>query len=296
MNVDFQIPMTSALARKLVQLRSMMNLDIDERIFQYANKDLLTREDIQTRVTPGMVNQVTEELVDLVQHAEDHHYRFAFGSRTFEDASICAMVSAFNSDKKIFVFDIDGADRRKNGTKSGWGAMFHLMGIKYQHVMTSDDTIDHEQRVLLINPKAISHEVLNNTRERVLVWLPEKDCLGTHSHHFSIGDLFNSNSATGHVTIDGMAREFPHTIIGFHLPEKDRLDKPTQWWRSQPVQNLIDGLFEDLKCKHLFAKGAAEQGQQAQNNLLNMGFILSSPKHMARLLGVYVALLDSKER
>jgi hypothetical protein len=80
--------------------------------------------------------------------------------------------------------------------------------------------------------------------------------------------------------------EIPKVIMGFHMNPNTGAGKPSEWWANKTVREMIKALYPGLNVDQVFSTT-----QSNQNTLMNMGFMMHSPMHMARMLGMHLRIL-----
>jgi hypothetical protein len=278
LNVDYTLQTSPALARKLAFLRTLLRVNIDDALLRLAGEGLLAHEQVEYQLPGGLRQYLNEKTLDIIQHSVDYDDRFVLGVKTFPQAAAYSLMAAFNTGKKILV--VGSLDQKLSDL---WRSFFKHHDIEYQHLIDDKRVPDLTKQVLLVEPRQMKHELMSKSRDRVLVYVQSaKAKLGGDSLVYKIlGDEFEFSQNSG---IQDIVFEYPKSILSFCF------DEDSCWWMSPQVRDLIKALHPDLHIEQIMSKH-----QSHQANLLQMGFILSSPQHIGRLLGLHVRTLQDKE-
>lgn len=286
MNVDYLLKPSPATARKLAYLRSIMRLDIDDDALRLAGEGLLTEEQAVGKMPEALKKFVNERSLDLMQHSLDHNARFVFGTRTFPQSAAYSLMAALVAAERVLIL-------HENSQQAGdeWRRFLNTQQIDYCHVRTEKDKVDLDCAVLLVPKPMMTHDVVNKNRDRVLVYV-EQAGAKTFTHggafgSYSLDDLFVSLSAGySNGLVSDHALEFQKVVQSFHTNPNDAFGKPVQWWNSSVVQKMVQNIHPKLNIANVLAATP-----QNQNNMLKMGFILSAPAHIGKMLGIHVRYL-----
>lgn len=282
MNVDYTLAPSPAMARKLAAIKSVTRVDVDDALLRQAGEQLLTHDQVAQTLPGSLVQYLHERTLDVIQHAADYDYRFVMGTRNFAQSAAYSLMAAFQSGKKIAIINTSYMKRDQL-----WQTFLKKHNLPYQYVFNDDATVDHEQPILVFELTGLSSTTLNRIRERVMLYTDKLNTTYSPFGRFR-GEDMDLDQLFGGITLGTsveVLKEFPHVIASFHGNHKDQTGRPFEWWRDEGFRTLARSLYPDLAVERVLSNQSVDQ-----NMLLQMGFTMTSPAHMARLLGIHVRL------
>lgn len=280
MNLDFKLPLTGAVARKLAYASTIMKVDVDAKIIRHVNDDMLTSDEVHKHVRGTTLDSPISALIlGVVQFVADSGYRAIIGAETLDQSRSLLLYSALASGKNLLI-----VDRYKVGGHSHWQFYLKQQGIPFVDASNAQDGIDLTARVMVHNENTNMEYLLKHARDRVLVY----------SHHidqsfFDINDLFANGAEQSQFNLADACMDFEFVVMAFHT--KDHTGPSKQdWYSSMGFTTLASCLWGDNKLIKAVGK------ERASQKLLNdSGIMLTSPHHIAKLLNVNVDVLRATE-
>jgi hypothetical protein len=274
-NLDFKLPLTGRVARKLAYASTIMKLDVDAKIIAHIDDDLITSDEVNVHVRDSDLNMHrTAEGLGVVQFVADCNTRALIGTETQEQSRELLILSALASGKKLLI-----VERYKPNGHSHWMFWLKKHGIPFIDGSNAQDGIDLNARIMVANEKQSFDYLLKHARDRVLVY----------SHHIDqsfmeMSDLFEIANATSFNLYD-MCQDFEFVVMAFHTKDHTGPSKQ-EWYSSLGFTTLASCIFSDQKL----AKAISTE-RQSQKMLNESGILLTSPHHIAKMLNVNVDLL-----
>lgn len=282
MNLDFKVPLSGRVARKLVYASTIMKVDVDAKIIAHIDDDLLTSDEVNSHIPKTNLNaHRTQVGLGVIQFVADCGYRAMVGTETRDESLELLLLSALASDKKLLI-----VENYKVGGQSYWAKFMNHHHIEFVDGSNAQDGFDLNQRIVLVSEKSNLDYLLKHARDRVFLY----------SHHidqtfFDVSDLFNNGAVTSSINFNltDMCQDFEFAILGFHTT--DHLGKSKQeWFSSLGFTTLASAIFGDNKL--VKAIGTERHSQKMLND---SGIMLTSPHHIAKMLNINVDVLRAKE-
>lgn len=286
MNVDYTLTPGPALARKLAYLRTIMRVNIDDALLRPAGEGLLTHEQVEFQLPESLRGYVNEKTLDIIQHSVDHGDRFILGCRTFAQSAAYSLMAALHTNKKVLI--VSSFDQKRSEM---WRAFLNTHKLEHQHIQGEKDTPDYTKQILMFERRELSATVMNKVRDRALVFVQGASAMSARTpgslSPLNFDELL-MNAFIPPSEMGDIVCEFPKAILSFHMDYDPT--KAQAWWQSAQMREMVKMLHPELNIDHILSNHQAHQ-----NALLHMGYLLSSPLHMARLLGMHLRVLLEDE-
>lgn len=275
MNFDFKIKMSGAVARRIAYLHKIMKLDIDPRILEYVERDLLSREQVE-QAYGGSISDIN---LKVCQFAADTNFRCVIGAATAWELQEQLLMAALASGSKIVIVDDDF-----NSVKCGWKRVLVARCITHKVIdPTKQEELDDGYTAWVVNKPNDAREIVKRNRDRVLIYSNSAS-----KTSFSINSLFGSDPE---LQVRDLAREFPKSILGFHIETK-RFDRNANakfqgdWVGEVGFKDMVNMINCNDRIANMLSYGSTQQ-----RTLQDFGFTLRSPGHIGRVLNVNTDLL-----
>jgi hypothetical protein len=268
----YEVVPTAANARKMVRVAQIMNLTIDPIIHELAQLDFYDPAPLRSLLPESLQESLTEDRAEFIKYAHDSSYRCIVGGltqiETFKNLYFAALASGV---KPIVFHTQDDLDRLR--------AIVNFLNaheIKHQVI----DAQFHEivEDVIVVQSKHLSHNLLRIARSGIVL-------------HQAV-DL-NANKFVQVNPIEAIGIEFKRCVIGITVNQMSRAHaayfaqiKGFKWWESQNFQDAFTALYPNSTM----IKAFATDHTGTDNQLLKLGFILRSPEHFAKIMGIYMDL------
>lgn len=280
MNLDFKLPLSGRVARKLAYASTIMKVDVDAKIIRHIDDDLLTSDEVREHVRGTALEKPISALdLGVVQFVADCGYRALIGTETLDQSRELLLYSALASGKKLLI-----VERYKTGGHSHWQFYLKKLGIPFVDASNAQDGIDLDARIMVYNENTNMAYLLKHARDRVIVY----------SHHvdqtfFDLNDLFHNSAEVSNFNLADVCQDFEFVIMAFHT--KDHTGPSKQdWYSSMGFTTLASCLFGDNKLIKAIGKE-----RQSQKLLNESGIMLTSPHHIAKLLNINVDVLRVRD-
>jgi len=268
----YEVVPTAANARKMVRIAHIMNLNIDPVINDLAEFDLYDTEAFKQTLPENQQEVLTSERCAFIKYAHDNDYRCIVGGlmqlETFKNLYFAAVASGI----KPIVFHVQDDNDRKRAVIN------FLNSYNVKHQVIDDQFHEITEDVVVVKSNHLSHNFLRIARTGILL-------------HQAIDA--NSNKFVQVNAMESIALEFKHCVIGITINQMSRANAAyfTQthsfkWWESQNFQDAFNALYP----KSTMIKVFATDHTGTDNQLLRLGFILRSPEHFSKIMGIYMDL------
>jgi hypothetical protein len=280
-NLDFKIPLSGRVARKLAYASTIMKLDVDAKIIRHIDDDLLTSDEIDQHVKNINMNAHRTQIgLGVIQFVADCNYRAMVGTETEDQNKELLLLSALASGKNLLIMD----NYKVGGKSSRWEQYLTKMNIPFIDGSNAQDGIDLSARIILASEKSNIDYLLKQARDRVFVY----------SHHIDqsfmdMDSLFEINNTQNSFNLYDMCQDFEFTVMGFYTVDHTGKSKQ-EWHSSLGFSTLASCLFSDNKL----AKAISTE-RHSQKLLNESGIMLTSPHHIAKMLNINVDVLREKE-
>jgi hypothetical protein len=281
LNLDFLLPKTPAVARKLAYLNRIATVNVDAETLALATDGLLNHEQVECQLPDKLRPYLNAEVLDIIQHSADHNHRFVLGTNTFaQSAAYSLMAVMATGNKALIVYE------RNSNSTTDWKAFIKHHGLNGCEVR-SDEHEDYDATVLIVELSKMTASVISKTRNRVLICAQQAVIPGGRDRDdsdFELLDLFNDRVAdelTQHVN------QYPMAIPCFHVsPAANASAAIAGWNRSRTLRVIVKELYPNSLLEKLINHRHATLPE-----LSDMGFSRSRPLHIAKLMGVHVDTL-----
>jgi hypothetical protein len=281
MNLDFKVPMSGKLARRLHQIKSLLPLEFDERILNHINDDMLDFDQVQASIAhTNLPKGLTPKRQAICQYVADCDYRAVIGALTCEDAVEMVMTSALSSGKRIAIL--------YDQTSIDWETSLAELDIQYVTEVPNNEA--STANVVLVKSSATFDAIKQHGRDRVIVHIP---------NHFN--GLFHASGDEPQIVktrkrvtlfrvVQDIGLDFPHLVLGFYPGRTQDDESRIKFWCADTrIIDLINAVNNDKKVSK--ALSLEMNGQRA---LKNIGFTRTLPGQIAKMLNVNVDLLTSE--
>lgn len=279
MNLDFKVPLSGRIARKIEYASSIMKLDVDAAITKHLHDDMLTSDEVEANVGPSTMNAHRTQMgLSVVQYVADCNYRAMIGTETEEQNMEMLLLSALASGRKLLI--VESFDF-KHGTKtSQWAKFMQKMQIDFVDGSNAQDGIDLNAKIILASERSNLDYLRKTSRDRVFVYSHHID-----QHLFSLHDLFNVGPDVSSYSLADMCLEFERVVLGFYTIIHS-VRSQYAWFMSLGFTAMASALFGDNKMVK-----AISTERNSQKLLNDSGIMLTSPHHIAKMLNINVDIL-----
>ena len=239
MNLDFKVPMSGKIARRLAHVKTLLPLDFDERILKHVGRDLLDLDEVQARIAHTKLPKgLTPKRQSICQYVADCDYRAVIGALSPEDTVEMVLTCALGSGKPIAIL--------LDQTSIDWEKSLAELGIEYVTEVPNNDP--STAPVVLVKSKTTFDAIKQYGRDRVLVHIP---------NHFeglfqSSGDEIERAKTRTRQTLFGhmqdVGREFPFMVLGFYPGRSQDSESRIKFWSTDTrIVDLVNAVNSDKK-------------------------------------------------
>lgn len=276
MNLDFKLPMTGKVARRLAYLNSIIPINMDPRVMNHVTRDLLDPQHIHQSIKhTSLKQQLNAKELEIIQFVDDTNYRAILGGLIDLDTIELTLISALTSGRKLVILD--------DHDSVMWEEILPKFGIEYVTVVDPLQPIDAP--IVLVKNDSTLLSMKQHARDRILVFVP---------HHYDF-DLFSRNDETYKLysaknriqyTLENLAKEFPYCVMGFYLDPNAPITRIKHWASQTRVMAMIEAINCDKRV------GRALEMQPANQITLNQaGFKRHKPEWISKILNVNVDMI-----
>lgn len=282
MNLDFKIPMSGKVARRLAYLNSIIPLELDPRIMNHVTRDLLDYSSMPTYLAGTTLTQpLNAKQQELLQFVADTDYRAVVGAMTEMEVVEIILISALTSGRNLVVIsDVNSI---------AWESALERFSIDY--ITEVDPLQPITAKVVLVKTQTTLDIMKQHGRDRILVYIP---------HHYDF-DLWQTNMSSDpkitaigkqarlQYTVDNIGKEFPYCLMGFYLADYVTVDKVKYWSREKRVIAMVNSINCDNRISN-----ALSLDTNHQSVLTNAGFTRRMPAQIGKILNVNVDMLAAR--
>jgi len=259
MNLDYIIPSSPAVCRRLKHASEVMEISLDDKILQMAEQGLIDPQHVQNSI-PGEFLTVTPTIQDFCQYVADHGYRTAVLDTDLTRLITVMLASVMISSERILIVTT-------SKTETTWLAALRFAGLRSWAMY--DENIDHvNDRIVITRPDQMSDGFINNNRDRVVLRTVSSGAR-EQPHDF----WTKENHPTNMIALD-----FPKIITG-----TDVGSSTTKWWDNYNVIGILEDLNDDVMWSRVFG--------YKNSDLHDMKFKTTDPDKIGHLYGVYTGFL-----
>ena len=283
MNIDFKLPLSGRVARKLAYASTIMKIDIDAAIISHVDDDLLTSDEIHKHVRgTHLERQLTIMELGIIQFVVDCNCRAVVGTNTEQQSMDMLLLSALASGKNILI-----VDKFKMQGQTSWQRYMEVKKVPWVDGSNAQDGIDLNARIIMADEKSNLEYLKKKARDRVLVYRQHVD-----QSFFEMNDLFlePGPGAYNHdFNLHDMCKDFEYAILGFNVVDHAGTSKQS-WNTSMGFSTMMSCIAQDEKIIKAMSTDKAPQ-----KALHDSGIMLTSPHHIAKMLNVNVDMIRASE-
>lgn len=282
MNLDFKIPMSGKVARRLTYLNTIIPLELDPRIMNHVTRDLLDPSTVKSYLAGTALRKTLNiKQQELVQFVADTDYRVVLGGSTEDEVVEMVLVSALSSGRNLVIIsDVNSI---------AWESALARFEVEY--VTNVDPLQPITAKVVLVKTQQVLDVMKQHARDRVLLYIP---------HHYDF-DLWHSHlnkdpnvaviskQARLQYTVDNIGKEFPYCVMGFYLDENTSVDKIKNWSKEKRVVAMVNAINCDNRVSY-----ALSMDTNNQSVLSNSGFTRRLPAQIGKILNVNVDMISAR--
>jgi hypothetical protein len=279
MNLDFKIPMSGKVARRLSYLNSIIPVDLDPRIMNHVTRDLLDPAFVKEQLVGNLNHELNARQQEVVQFIADTDYRAVIGSMT--DLEICeiVLIGALSSGRDVVILDDQDSVM--------WEVLLPHFGIEYQTVVDPLQPIT--AKVIVVKDDKTLMTMKNHARDRVLIFVP-------HHYDFMVWHNNDDGQRQQHrnkprlsYTLENLAKEFPYCVMGFYLDLHTPVNRIKYWSTEKRVVAMIDAINSSNRIARALAPDNTNKSQVA-----GLGLTTVLPSKIGKILNVNVDMLTSR--
>lgn len=280
MNLDFKIPMSGKVARRLAYLNSIIPLDLDERIMNHIHRDLLDTNVLKSAIANTSLKQdLNAQQLELVQFVADTDYRAILGGLNEEEVCNIVLTAALASGRDLVIIS--------DPDSIMWEDVLPRYNIAYETVVDPLQPIT--AKVIIVKDDASLMTIKQHARDRVLVYIP-------HHYDYDLWNVRDDPAVKRHLakhrvmyTLENLAKEFPFCVMGFYMDASTPVNRIKYW----ATQKRVAAMIEAINCDKRVGK-ALEYGPAQQLALKQAGFANALPSHISKILNVNVDMLTDR--
>jgi hypothetical protein len=274
---------TASNARKLLALKSMMNIEIELIVKELAELDLHDFDTFRAKLPTAAKLVCSLNYQPIIQYCADYNWRNMILASDNEELMRAMLFSALASPIRPIII-VPKEPYPELIMK--WRKLLKSMDIDFQQVDDRFTTV--EKDVVLCVPSLFSGEVMKLARSSMVLieFTKRKEQLDMFGLLPSIKGLLDTTY---------LGYELPHLIIGTSEPFNSRLlseSNNPQWYNSSQVYDALHVLYPNEKIDQYI--GELHDSKRFQDMLLKNGLVLGSRTKMIQFMGVNTELLHNK--
>lgn len=253
MNLDYLIPNTPAICRRLSYASQVMGMVLDPKIVEGATKGLLDPQQVMASL-PDKLSEHVPNIPDFCQYATDFNHKVIILNQNELQLRRTMLAHGLASGEQLLILG-DEVDR------TAWSKVLKDSEVKFKRFNDTQEDYSTDQ-IVMAEVVDLTNNFINTNRHRIVLWVR-----GTRSN------IFNAFTKKEPQTI--VSLDFPQIITGCVLPANT-----TKWWDNYQILAILEESYDTINWTKVFG--------HKNTGLADMKFHTTDPDAIGRMFGVYL--------